>query len=126
MTDPQKTAQPSMKGDEKAAPQEVPADEPIPLEEYHYYVGYMETTAMMTPEMAEQVGAVPIDEPLDEPDGGKKGNNEANRLSTRNREADDAGVTNKDNEDARDKARNARNKRATGSGGPGDSGDRQR
>jgi hypothetical protein len=89
---------------------------PQKLEEYHYYVGYMETTAMMTPEMAEQVGAVPIGEPLDEPDGGKKGNNEANRTATRNREADDAGVDNDDNQATQEKARGARNKRATGSG----------
>ena len=88
------------------------AQEPAPLEEYHYYVGYMETTAMMTPEMAEQVGAKPIDEPLDEPDGGKKGNNEANRTSTRMADAEKGGVTNKDTDDAAEKARNARNKRA--------------
>jgi hypothetical protein len=94
------------------------ADDPKELEEYHYYVGHVEITAMMTPEMAEQVGAVPVDEDLEEPEGGKEGNNEANRLSTRSREADDAGVTSEEDPDgktATGKARNARNKRAGGS-----------
>jgi hypothetical protein len=86
--------------------------EPVELQEYHYYVGYMETTAMMTPEMAEQVGAKPIDEPLDDPAGDKTGNNEANRSASRMADAEKGGATNKDNEDAREKARQARNKRA--------------
>jgi len=94
------------------------AQEPKELQEYHYYVGHVEITAMMTPEMAEQVGAVPVDEDLEEPASGKEGNNEANRLSTRSREADDAGVTSEEDPDgktATGKARGARNKRAGGS-----------
>lgn len=90
---------------------------PQELEEYHYYVGHMETTAMLTPAMAERLGAKPVGEALDEPDGGKKGNNEANRLSTQGGKADKDGVTNAGAEEAQEKARTARNKRATGGGG---------
>lgn len=41
--------------------------QPEELKEYHYYIGYIETTAMLTEEMAEQLDAKPVDEPLDEP-----------------------------------------------------------
>ena len=92
--------------------------EPEELKEYHYYVGYTEVTAMLTEEMADQLDAVPIDEELDEPTGGKTSNNEANRMATRNRDADEAGVVSEDDPDgktATGKARGARNKRAGGS-----------
>jgi hypothetical protein len=42
--------------------------QPEELKEYHYYIGYIETTALLTEEMAEQLDAKPVDEPLDEPD----------------------------------------------------------
>lgn len=106
------------RSDERTAKWEERQQEPEELKEYHYYVGHMEVTAMLTEEMADQLDAVPIDEELDEPTGGKTSNNEANRMATRNREADDAGVVSDDDPDGKQatgKARNARNKRAGGS-----------
>jgi hypothetical protein len=106
------------RSDERVAKWEEKQQEPEELKEYHYYVGYTEVTAMLTEEMADQLDAVPIDEDLEEPTGGKASNNEANRMATRNRPADDAGVVSDDDPDgktATGKARNARNKRAGGS-----------
>lgn len=106
------------RSDERAAKWEEKQQEPEELKEYHYYVGHMEVTAMLTEEMAEQLDAVPIDEELEPPTGGKTSNNEANRMATRSREADDAGVVSEDDPDgktATGKARGARNKRAGGS-----------
>jgi len=40
---------------------------PPQLKEYHYYIGYIEHTAMLTEEMAEKLNAKPIGEDLDEP-----------------------------------------------------------
>jgi hypothetical protein len=88
--------------------------EPAELKEYHYMVGHVEHSAMLTPKMAERLGAKPIDEPLDDTKTGEVTNNEAQRMSTATREADDAGVTNEDNEKTAEKTRVARNKRATG------------
>lgn len=42
-------------------------DEQPELKEYHYYVGYIEHTAQLTEDMAEKLGAKPLDQPLDEP-----------------------------------------------------------
>jgi hypothetical protein len=42
-------------------------EEPEELKEYHYYIGYIEHTALMTEEMAETMNAKPVGEPLDEP-----------------------------------------------------------
>jgi len=64
---------------------------PEELGEYHYYVSGMEMTAQMTPSMAEKMGAVPIDQPLDE-DPDNLENNEANRLSSHMQDADKHGV----------------------------------
>lgn len=84
------------------------------LAEYHYMVGHVEHSAMLTEKMAKRLGAKPIGEPLDETETGSVENNEAQRMSTANRDADDAGVTNEDNEKTAEKTRVARNKRATG------------
>lgn len=86
------------------------------MKEYHYWVGHMETSAMLTESMAERLGAKPIGEALDDADKGK--NNEANRASTKSREADDAGTYSADDPDGKQalaKARQARNKRSAGS-----------
>lgn len=42
-------------------------DEAPELQEYHYHIGFIEHTALLTPELAEKLGAKPIDEPLDDP-----------------------------------------------------------
>jgi hypothetical protein len=106
------------RSDERTAKWEEKEQEPEELKEYHYYVGHMEVTAMLTEEMADQLDAVPIDEDLDEPTGGKTSNNEANRMATRSRPADDAGVVSDEDPDGKQatgKARSARNKRSGGS-----------
>lgn len=47
------------------------ANEPQELKEYKYVVNNMETSALLTPKMAERLGAVGIDEELPHPpDGG--------------------------------------------------------
>jgi hypothetical protein len=81
------------------------------IKEYHYMVGHVEHSAMLTEKMAKRLNAKPIGEPLDETETGNVENNEAQRMSTANRDADDTGVTG--NEDAATKTRNARNKRAS-------------
>lgn len=86
--------------------------EPQKIEEYHYMVGHVEHSAMLTPKMAERLGAKPIGEPLDDTETGNVENNEAQRMSTAAGEADEAGVTG--TEDAATKTRSARNKRASG------------
>lgn len=86
--------------------------EPQEIKEYHYYVGHVEHSAMLTPKMAERLNAVPIDQPLDDTQTGQVENNEAQRMSTAAGEADTAGVTG--TEDAQTKTRSARNKRASG------------
>lgn len=88
--------------------------EPQKTEEYHYYVGHVEMTAMLTPKMAERLGAKPIGEHLDAPGVGEVENNEAQRASTAMRDADDSGVTNPEHDEIAGKTRAARNKRATG------------
>lgn len=84
------------------------ATEPQELAEYHYWTGHIETTAMLTPKMAERLGAVPIDEDL--PDADPTANNEANRAATVMK---DGGVTG-DGTETITKARTARNKRSAG------------
>lgn len=91
-----------------------PVTEPQEIQEYHYYVGHVEHSAMLTPKMAERLGAKPIGESLDATETGNVENNEAQRMSTASGEADDAGVTG--TEDAQTKTRQARNKRASGNG----------
>lgn len=78
-------------------------NEPQELAEYHYWTGYMETTAMMTPKMAEKLGAKPVDEELDPVDAGK--NQEANRMASANKDATEHGVV-----QAAPKARTPKNK----------------
>jgi hypothetical protein len=85
-----------------------------PTAEYHYMVGHIEHSAMLTPKMAERLGAKPIGEPLDKPATGEVENNEAQRSSTLNRDADDSGTSNPEHDEAAAKAKVARNKRATG------------
>lgn len=87
--------------------------EPQKTEEYHYWVGHVEHSAMLTPKMAERLGAKPIGEELDPPGTGNVENNEAQRASTAMRDADDSGVTYEEGEQAASKARAARNKRAS-------------
>lgn len=48
---------PNQQGDEK----------PEELKEYHYHIGYIEHSALLTEDMAEKLNAKPIGEPLDEP-----------------------------------------------------------
>lgn len=86
--------------------------DPLEIREYHYYVGHIEHSAMLTPKMAERLNAVPIDQPLEDTETGNVDNNEAQRMSTAAGEADTAGVTG--TEDAATKTRSARNKRASG------------
>lgn len=84
---------------------------PVELKEYRYYVGHIETTAMLTKEMAERMGAVEVS------GGGEPArvrNNEAERLHTQSRAADEAGVAGAAARDALAKTRDARNKRAAG------------
>lgn len=83
--------------------------EPQELKEYHYWVGQVEHSAMLTQKMADRLGAVPIDEELESPD--PFANNEANRASTH---TPAEGVTGPD-DGAVPKARTARNKRSGGS-----------
>lgn len=88
--------------------------EPQETKEYHYWVGHVEVSAMLTPKMAERLGAKPIGEELEPPGTGNVDNNEAQRMSTANRDADDSGTTNPEHDDIAGKTRGARNKRATG------------
>lgn len=55
---------PPPKGTTMTEPQD---EKPQELKEYHYHIGYIEHTALLTEEMAETLGAKPVDEPLDEP-----------------------------------------------------------
>lgn len=43
------------------------SEQPQELAEYHYWVGYVEMTAQLTPEMAKTYNAVPVGEPLPDP-----------------------------------------------------------
>jgi len=86
--------------------------QPQEIKEYHYYVGHIEHSAMLTEKMAQRLNAKPIDEPLDAPGVGEVENNEAQRASTGMRDADDSGVNSEVGDDAQRKSRSARNKRA--------------
>lgn len=93
------------------------APEPVELKEYEYVVGHVPTTAMLTEKQAKRLGAKPVGE-AEVPDTGAIENREAERMQTRHREADDAGVaaTHPDGattEDVITKSRTARNKRAS-------------
>jgi hypothetical protein len=93
------------------------APEPVELNEYEYVVGHVKTTAMLTEKQAQRLGAKPVGE-AEVPDTGQTQNREAERMQTRHREADDAGVaaTHPDggtSDEAITKARTARNKRAS-------------
>lgn len=104
----------SFKGDPVTEPQ---SNEPQKMSEYEYYVGHIKTTALLTEKMAKRLGAKPVGE-AEAPEVGGVDNNEAGRMSTSGREADDAGVvtTNPDGTDSEEtatKARTARNKRAS-------------
>lgn len=83
--------------------------DPQPLAEYSYWVGQVQTTAMLTPALAERLGAVPVGEEL--PDSDPDVNNQAERLSSYHEEHKD-GVTSEDADQGTPKARTARNKRS--------------
>lgn len=83
--------------------------EPQKLQEYQYRVGHMVTTAQLTEEMAERMGAVPLGEEL--PDEDEIKNTESERLSSENAAALKGGVDGQDGESV-PKSRTARNKRA--------------
>lgn len=82
-----------------------PMADPQELAEYTYRVGHTETTAMLTPELAERLNAVPVGDTPDDPDT----NNQAERLSSRMNDHKDGVV---DPEDSLPKSRTARNKRS--------------
>jgi hypothetical protein len=111
--DPSKRGQQQQQGQRQQGQQgqqdKQASGDPKELKEYHYWVGHVETTAMLTPEMAERLNAKPVGEELPPPEEGA--NNESERLSSRNREASQTGTTNEENEKAAAKARGARNKR---------------
>lgn len=86
------------------------ADAPLELKQYEYYVGHMKITAQMTEAQAEKVGAKPIGEAVDDPEGGVQ-NKEAERASTQMAAAEESGVTGDDPE-ALNKARETRNRRS--------------
>ncbi len=98
----------------------VEGKEPAELREYEYMVGHVPTTAMLTEEMAERLGATPVGA------GGAKArtrnfggtqrldNNEAERQATQHAEVDERGVGGEDATAAQTKVRDARNKRAGG------------
>lgn len=85
-------------------------DEPVELKEYEYYVGHMPITAQLTAEQAEAMGAKPVGEAVDPPEG-QVPNNEAQRAASQMKDADDKGATGND-PDAVNKARETRNRRA--------------
>jgi hypothetical protein len=86
-------------------------DQPVELKEYAYYVGQAKMTAQLTPEMAEQLGAVEVGqgEPQ-KPGEGDGTNREAQRLSTQTQTAEERGVAGA--EEGMNKARQTRNRRA--------------
>lgn len=72
--------------------QETPQEQPEELKEYHYYVGWIEHTGLMTEEMAERFGAKPVDEPLDPPDGPRKQGERGNLVSSRDVRGEERGA----------------------------------
>ena len=84
--------------------------DPVELKEYEYMVGNVPTTAMLTEQLAERLGAKPVGQ-ADNANGGHSiEQNQAVLGSTAMRESDDNGVV--DDNDSIGKQRTARNKRA--------------